>query len=187
MQKASVGFERAKEVEKELKKEQRKAERAEKDYAAQSQLMEEARIEVEMLKRENADLKKKSEEVEGDLRQQLATALVMAEKEYDRAVLVITDNYRAQMPMVKDAVWEAAWRRCLTKLEIDGSSPHWTDMELPSGATTSQPPSDPEPQPNSLSEQNQTDDTTADLISDDAAAEGNVPDPNSATDATPAQ
>jgi hypothetical protein len=181
MQKASVGFERAKDAEKELKKEQKRAERAEKENAEYSQSLREAREEVEALKRENAELETKSGEVERDLRAQLTAAETKAEAEYDRAVEVITDNYRAQMPAVKDAVWEMAWRRCLSKLGVDESSPHWTDMELPSGVAVAQSPPNPEAQPEALLEQTVLEEnTTAEAAA--GTARGNQ-DPNIATDA----
>lgn len=154
MQKASVGFERAKDAEKELRKEQKRADRADKENAEYSQLLKEARAETEELKGENGDLSRKLEEVEHGLREQLAAAEAKAEAEYDRAVEVITDNYRAQMPAVKDAVWEMAWRRCLSKLGVDESSPHWTDMELPSVVEAAQdcPAEQPIPNPEAESE-----------------------------------
>jgi hypothetical protein len=174
MQKASVGFERAKDADKELRKEQKRAERAEKENAEYSLLLKEARAESEMLKGENGDLRRKLEEVEHGLREQLAAAESKAEAEYDRAVEVITDNYRAQMPAVKDAVWEMAWQRCLSKLGVDESSPHWTDMELPSVVAAAQarladqPPPNPEAESEPLLEQTPVEGAIA-----NDAAEGN--------------
>lgn len=92
------------------------------------------------------------------------------------------------MPAVQDAVWGAAWQRCLTKLGVDSSSPHWTNMELPSEAAATQAHLDAQTQPNSeaqpeyLLEQTQTDGAITDLTN---VAEGTIgndnPDPNSAT------
>lgn len=36
------------------------------------------------------------------------------------------------MPAVKDHIWGTSWQRCLTVLDVDMSSPLWTNMELPS-------------------------------------------------------
>lgn len=132
MQKASSGFERAKVMQQELEKEKERAERAEEENAQFSQSLREARAEVEALKGENADLRKRSEEVEHGLSDQLTAAEAKAEAEYDRAVLEVTEDYKAQMPTVQDTIWGTAWRRCLTKLGVDESSPHWANMELPS-------------------------------------------------------
>jgi hypothetical protein len=169
MQKASVGLERAKEAEKELKKEQKRAEKAEKESAQHAQLLKAAREEAEGLRRDNTELRAKAEEVERAFRQQLADAEAKAEAEYDRAVDVITDNYKAQMPAVQDAVWGAAWRRCLTKLGVDPSSPHWTEMELPSEVAIAYANSDagaqpdPEVQPEPVAEQILPDEAITDL------------------------
>lgn len=38
------------------------------------------------------------------MRLDLSVAEAKAEVEYDRAMLEVTDNYRAQMPVVKDAI-----------------------------------------------------------------------------------
>lgn len=191
MQKASVGLERAKDAEKELKKEQKRAERAERENAQYTQLLKDAREETEGLRRANAELKGKAEEVERGLRQQLADAEARAEAEYDRAVGVITDNYKAQMPVVQDAVWGAAWQRCLTKLGVDPSSPLWADMELPSEVAAAEANADAgaqptlEAQPESATELTPPEETITDLIvlGDGAPADlgGDNPDPNLAT------
>ena len=183
-----MGFERAKEAEKELKKEQKRAERAEKENAQYSQLLKEARAEVEALRGENADLVKRSEEVELGLSNQLTVAEAKAAAEYDRAVLEVTEHYKAQMPVVQDAIWGAAWRRCLEKLGVDESSPHWSDMELPSKTAAAQVQAnaqaqpDPENQAEPPSEQTQTDGPHADLSAPEDA--GNNSGPNPATDAS---
>jgi len=124
MQKAAVGFDRAKEDAKELEEERKRAVIAERESVQHAESLKDAQGEVEALRRENAELKGKAEEVERELRQQLTTAEAKAEAEYDRAMLEVTDNYRAQMPKVQDAVWSMAWQRCLTKLGVDPSSPH---------------------------------------------------------------
>jgi hypothetical protein len=191
MQKASVGFERAKEAEKELKKEQKRAERAERENAQYSQSLKETRAEVEALRSENADLVKRSEEVEQGLGNQLAAAEAKAEAEYDRAVLEVTANYKAQMPAVQDAIWGAAWRRCLEKLGIEESSPHWVNMELPSEMASAEAYPDAQvlpDQPMHSPEPTQTEDTVPGLtITEDGNTEssvgGNGPDSNLAIDA----
>jgi hypothetical protein len=114
---------------------------------------------------------------------ELASFEARAEAEHDRAVLEVTNNYRAQMPAVKDAIWEAAWQRCLTKLGIDKTSPYWLNMELPSEVVPVQEPADDD-QPELPQDQLQTDGTVTDLtIHRDDAPEGDNPDPPSATDA----
>jgi hypothetical protein len=185
MQKAAVSMERAKDIEKELKEERKRSERAQKKMAEQSLSLQVAREEVEGLKKDNAELKQRTEELEHDLRVQLDAAQAKSEAEHDRAVLEVTENYRAQMPAVKDAIWEMAWRRCLTKLGVEESSPHWSDMELPSSVAahlTSQP--DPELHPELSTEEVPADGTITDLTVDEAVGGGNIPDPNSAIDAS---
>ena len=179
MQKASAGLDRAKEVEKELKKEQKRADKAEKENAQSSQSLKEARAEVETLKGELADLRKRSEEVEHGLSDQLTAAEAKAEAEYDRAVLEVTENYKPQMPAVQDAVWGAAWKRCLSKLGVDPTSPLWTNMELPSGANAAEADLDAGALSNSeaLAEPPQIDETGA----ADGFAASNVADPTPAT------
>ena len=184
-----MGFERAKEAERELKKEQKRAERAEKEAAQCSQLLKEARAEVEALREKNDDLVKRSEEVELGLSNQLTAAEAKAAAEYDRAVLEVTEHYKAQMPVVQDTIWGAACKRCLTKLGVDPSSPFWTDMELPSAMAAVQDNLDAQAQPNLEAQpqtQTQTDEIITDLtISGSGAAEGSAggtdADPNAAT------
>jgi hypothetical protein len=193
MQKAAVGFDRAKEDARELEEERKRAERAEQEGAQHAESLKDAREEVESLKGENAELKRKADEVERELRQELAAAKAKAEAEYDRAVVVITDNYTAQMPAVQDAVWSMAWQRCLTKLGVDPSSPHWTNMELPSEAAASQVNSDagaqpdPEACPEPQAEQilrDETVNTSTSLGNESTEGLGDVnPDPNLAADA----
>ncbi len=182
MQKAAASMDRARDIEKELKEERKKSARAEKKMAEQSQLLLEAREEVEGLKKEKAETEQKANEVELGLRAQLEASQTRVEAEHDRAVLEVTENYRAQMPAVKDAIWEMAWRRCLAKLGVDETSPLWADMELPSSLGTSQahPASqpDPEPQPELPSEEVPADNTITDLTVDDNVDEGDTPDPN---------
>lgn len=132
MQKASAGFDRAKDVEKDLKKEQKRTEKAERESAQNAQSLKDAREEVEKLKADLAEQKRKADNTEQRLRRDLIEAEAKAESEYDRAVLEVTANYRAQMPAVKDAVWGASWVRCCTKMGLPEDSPMWTDMELPS-------------------------------------------------------
>ncbi len=127
--------------------------------------------------------------MELDLRAQLGAAQAKAYAEHDRAVLSVTEHYRSQMPAVKDAIWEVAWRRCLTKLGIEESSPLWTDMELPSVVVSSQLASEPQPNPESESatppEQVPSENTITDLtVEQESVPEGDNPVPQSATDAS---
>jgi len=187
MQKASSGFERAKVVQQELEQEKERADKAEEENAQFAQSLREARAEVEALRGENADLRKRSEEVEHGLSEQLTAAEAKAEAEYDRAVLEVTEDYKAQMPTVQDTIWETAWRRCLTKLGVDESSPHWVNMELPSemAAVQDQLADETPPVPGAqsgtpLEQTHMEENTTAEAA--DGAAGGN-PDPTLATDA----
>ncbi len=50
---------------------------------------------MEVLRGENADLVKRSREVELGLSNQLTAAEAKAEGEYNRAVLEVTENYKA--------------------------------------------------------------------------------------------
>lgn len=127
--------------------------------------------------------------MERDLREQLAIAQMKVEVEYDRAVVVITDNYQAQMLVMKDAVWEMAWRRCLSKLGVEDSSPYCIDRELPSNTANAHPASQPQPdpmlQPELPLEQTQIDEAITDLIiPEDNVAEGNNSDPSLAANAS---
>lgn len=79
MQKAAAGLDRAKETEKDLKREQKRAKKAERESAQHALSLKDAREEVEKLKGDNAELKRKAEETECDLRQQLAAAEARAE------------------------------------------------------------------------------------------------------------
>jgi hypothetical protein len=190
IQKASAGFEKAKENEKELRKElvatQKKAE---KDSAAHAQLLRDAKEEIEKLQAVLAEQKKQSAETEQNLRSELVASNFRAEAEHDKAVLEVTDYYRAQMPAVKDAIWEAAWERCLTKLGVDKASPHWTNMELPSETVSVQVPltlqdqSNPELQPETALERIQLEDVASDPTPSQAAV-GNELYPDPTTDAS---
>lgn len=133
MQKASIGFDRAKQNEKELKKEvnslQKRAERAEKESVQHAQSLKDVWEEAERLKGENIELKRRAKETERDLCQQLVAAKARAEAKYDRAVIGVMANYRAQMPAMKDAT---NWTHCLAKVGVPKDFPLWTDMELSS-------------------------------------------------------
>lgn len=122
--KVSVGFDPAKETEKGLKKEisglRKSLEKVERDNAHHAQCWREARTESDKLKEEKEVVAREIE----DLRRQLEAANIRAVVEYNRGVDVAARDYVNQMPIVKDAVWDTAWRRCLTKLEVDLASPH---------------------------------------------------------------
>lgn len=137
MQKASVGLEKTKDTEKEYKKEvssfQKQAERAEKESVSCAQLLKEAKEEADKLRNELAKQKRQTEQ---NLRLELVAAQSKAETQYDRAVIEITTNYRAQMPAVKDVAWEMSWKWACTKMGLPSDSPMWTDMELPSQTET---------------------------------------------------
>lgn len=115
MQKASASFEKATETEKEHKREvsslQKRAERDEKESAGYAQQLKEAREEADKLRGELAEQKRQSVDAEQNLGLELIAAQSKAEAKYDWAVIEITENYQAQMTAVKDALWEASWKR----------------------------------------------------------------------------
>lgn len=136
MQKASTSFEKAKEAEKEYKREtswiQKRADKVEKEGVGYAQQLKEAMEEADRLRNELANQKRQSLDAEQILRQELAATDARVEAEYDRAVIEITSNYRAQMPAVKDVVWEMSWKWDCAKMGLPVDSPMCINMELPS-------------------------------------------------------
>lgn len=83
----------------------------EKESAGYAQQLKEAREEADKLRGELAEQKRQSVDAEQNLGLELIAAQSKAEAKYDWAVIEITENYQAQMTAVKDALWEASWKR----------------------------------------------------------------------------
>lgn len=83
------------------------------------------------------NLKTKLEGTEDSLNQALAELetskadlMIAHQRGYNEGIHIATESYKAQMRMLQDEIWAAAWVACLTKAGIAETSPLWIENDL---------------------------------------------------------